>query len=115
MFTAAGRECAAGELVLHRCDVRACCNPAHLFAGTHRVNSRDCAAKQRLYLQSNGHVYDGESNPRAKLTWAQVTQIRALRGRGRTQSSLAQEFGISPGHVSRIVRGHAFLSMGAPK
>ena len=40
-------EIAAGLLVLHRCDVRRCCNPAHLFLGTNVENIEDMIAKGR--------------------------------------------------------------------
>ncbi|WP_150671015.1 HNH endonuclease signature motif containing protein [Pandoraea anhela] len=36
-----------GMNVLHRCDNRACCNPAHLFIGTQRDNMLDMHAKGR--------------------------------------------------------------------
>ena len=37
----------AGLLVLHRCDVRNCVRPDHLFLGTHTDNMLDCIAKGR--------------------------------------------------------------------
>jgi len=36
-----------GLNVLHRCDVRACCNPAHLWIGTQSENLFDAGAKGR--------------------------------------------------------------------
>lgn len=40
-------------LVLHRCDVRNCVNPAHLFQGTQKDNMEDCLRKNRYHFQSN--------------------------------------------------------------
>ena len=38
-----------GQLnVLHKCDVRSCVNPDHLFAGTQKENIQDCLSKGRL-------------------------------------------------------------------
>ena len=50
-----------GMCVLHKCDVRVCVNPQHLFIGTIADNNRDAINKGRV-------VYPGERHGSAKLT-----------------------------------------------
>jgi hypothetical protein len=63
----------AGMFVLHRCDVRACCNVDHLFLGTPLDNMQDMHAKGRGKIEAGpagqtakthcpqGHPYDEEN------------------------------------------------------
>lgn len=95
----------AGLLVLHRCDVPACCNPAHLFLGTNQDNTDDMVGKGRAVHPDNS----GEKNPHSKLTAAQVADIRrryAFRGiGGDSGQALADEFGVGKQTISKILRG----------
>jgi hypothetical protein len=88
------------RLVLHRCDVRACVNPAHLFLGTPKDNSQDAVKKGR-----NAKLY-GERNGKAKLTRAEVLAIRRMCRRGGVyQKTVAKQFGVSEATVSYVVNG----------
>lgn len=92
-----------GLKVLHRCDVRACVNPDHLFLGTQLDNMRDCAAKGRYVLPTPMY---GEGNPRHRLTAAQVAEIRDRYKNGNIQQkALAMEYGVSPMTINRVVHG----------
>ena len=66
----------AGIYVCHRCDVRRCVRPDHLFLGTASDNIRDCAAKGRMGAQRNPSLVRGEHAPGAKLSADQVAAFR---------------------------------------
>lgn len=115
MYTGAVGSIPNGMLVLHKCDVRACFRPDHLFLGEHDDNSQDCAKKNRIFLQSNGHKYWGRSNPNAKLTWEQVQEIRSLHDKGyTTYSELSKQFGVSHGHIHRLVTRKQYFEPSCP-
>lgn len=59
-----------GEKVLHKCDVRCCVNPDHLFLGDQIDNMRDMIRKGR------GPNLNGEINPNSKLTAAEALEIK---------------------------------------
>lgn len=84
-----------GLCVLHRCDVRPCVNPDHLFLGTRADNTADMMRKGRC--RSRG--LNGERNGFSKLTENQVLEIRAASG---IQLEIAAKYGIHRGHVSDI-------------
>lgn len=87
-----------GLLVCHRCDVRGCVNPDHLFLGTNADNMADMARKGRADRKH------GARNGRSKLTPAQVRDIRRLHGR-MAQKDIAAAYGMSPTQIGNIIHG----------
>lgn len=100
----ANGEIPRGLCVLHACDNRSCVNPAHLFLGTKRENSRDMATKGRHRVPSLKGAAHGE----AKLTDAAVLDIRRRVAAGELQKHLAAEYGVSISLVSLVVRRKAW-------
>lgn len=88
-----------GLFVLHRCDVRACVRPEHLFLGTHLDNMRDCKAKGR---HRNG------ARRGWILTVAQIREIRARAERGETNREIAKAFSVHQTTVRRVVHRHSW-------
>lgn len=76
--------------VLHRCDVPACVNPAHLWLGTRSDNMRDMVAKGRR---------------RGDLPTRIVANIKADLDRGQKHRQVMADYGVSAGTVSNIARG----------
>lgn len=99
-----------GLHVLHHCDNPPCYNVDHLFLGTHLDNMHDMAAKGRAARRGGPRAF-GEANPAAKLTSAQVAEIRACYGAGGiSQEALARLYGVAPSHIHRIVHFHNWKS-----
>ncbi len=120
-------------MVLHKCDerypvddktYRRCCNPAHLFLGTHEDNMRDMAEKGRSTTGSrNAHTTHPESfgqawrqqignrsyeqqrgalNPKAKLNEADVQTIRHRYAQGETPTAIAKDFPVTAEAIGNI-------------
>lgn len=99
-----GRPLKPGHFACHTCDNPPCVNADHLFEGTQTDNMRDAVRKGR---HSGGRWLGGELHTQAKLTDAQVVEMRfrwAL-GEFHTQRALAREYGVSEGAVSMILSG----------
>lgn len=105
-----------GLFVCHRCDNRSCCNPAHLFLGTHQDNMRDRNSKQRTARGPRSpaalhpdRIVRGEANSNARLTVDDVLAIRAAPGSSAAElAPLAQRFGVSLSHIQKIRYGRAW-------
>lgn len=91
-----------GLQVCHRCDVRACINPAHLFVGTHNDNMADMASKGRACGRK------GEAAARSKLTSADIPVILARLGRGDSCRSIGDDYGVDQCAINAIRRGRSW-------
>ena len=89
-----------GLWVLHRCDVRACCNPEHLFLGTRQDNMDDMVNKNR--------VAHGVKTWTSKLTPPMVRKILEMADDGMSHRAIAREFGVGSNMPNLIVRGLAW-------
>lgn len=113
-------------VVMHACDNRACCNPAHLSLGTYLENRRDCVAKGRDNSprgDANGSrrrpdrlkrgddnvsrknpelLVRGSAHHKATLTENQVLTIRQRAAAGERNVSIARDFGITGALVWKI-------------
>ena len=74
-----------GSVLRHRCDNPSCVNPAHLVPGTQAENVADMSARGR------SNPPRGRRSPNAKLTDAQIIEIRSSQA---TLRALAARHGV---------------------
>lgn len=80
--------------ICHKCDVRACCRPDHLFLGTKRENAEDMARKGRAARRF------GVEQSSSKLT---NEAVRDIRSSGARQVDLAKKYGVTQAMISLII------------
>jgi predicted XRE-type DNA-binding protein len=94
-------EIAPGLVVCHKCDVRACVNPDHLFLGTMMDNIRD--------MKEKGRSPHGDEHSRSKLTAKAVSRIKAMLAQKHMRvSEIARAFGVTHATIDSIKRGNTW-------
>jgi hypothetical protein len=91
-----------GLLVCHKCDVRNCVNPEHLYAGTYSDNAVDREARERRFKYG---VRRGEAHPKSKLTDDSVRYFKAARASGKSTRAIARDLGVSPKCLIQVAQG----------
>lgn len=82
-----------GFILCHKCDIGFCCNPKHLFLGTHQDNANDKIAK--------GRQPRGEDSGGSKLLTSEVIEIR---NSDEPSIVLAEKYGVDDSTISAIRR-----------
>jgi hypothetical protein len=84
-------EIPTGMLVCHTCDNRKCCNPDHLYLGTHQDNSNDAVKRGRTAKGTkNGAHTHPESRVRGDRQWRRMYPERLLRGERNPSAKLTE-------------------------
>ena len=82
--------------VLHKCHIKKCCNPSHLYAGTQADNIKDaveaCAAKGMVFGAWNKGKQAGLANHNARLSLKDISEIRLAFKNGATVLELEKRF-----------------------
>ncbi len=92
-----------GQVVRHKCDNRACVNPAHLEIGSQADNIRD--------MQARGRKPKGETSTSAKLSDAMVAEARSryrFRDKQNSFAAMADEMGVSRSTLRQAVKGESW-------
>ena len=81
--------------ILHRCDVKRCVNPEHLFVGTILDNIRDMDAKGRRVIPDRSGAHNG----RSKIT---EEDVRHIRNSPLSGAILGKQYGVHQVTIDRI-------------
>lgn len=88
-----GQKCLIGEEICHKCNIKHCVNPEHLYSGTHKQNMQDAALDDTM-----GH------GPR-KLSNRDYMEMIALLDYGFGKSEVARLYNVSPPLITKLTQG----------
>jgi Zinc-binding loop region of homing endonuclease len=88
----------AKGFLMHLCDNRICCNPAHLKVADLRENNLDMHQKGRVKHKSGGDHH------RSVFTNEQIAQIMDMRNNGKTMRQIAMYFDANLSTVKSLIR-----------
>jgi predicted XRE-type DNA-binding protein len=90
-------------LILHKCDNRKCCNPDHLFIGSHQDNMDDKMNKHRCNSPF------GEEHGRSKLKKDDISEIKRLYLETNvSQRKLSTIFGVTQANIWYIINNKSW-------
>jgi hypothetical protein len=90
-----------GTVVMHTCDNRLCCNPAHLRLGTQADNVRDMDAKGRRVAVFRR----GEEHHMTKIT---EDTVRGIRASNEPRAVLAARYEMTVAGIKNIRSGRTW-------
>lgn len=96
-----------GMEICHTCDKPHCCNPAHLWAGTHQDNMRDSVLKGRRFQS-------GQPNARKLSPEAVAEMRRRFFDSDIRISALCREFDVNTGGIGAILTGRCYFEVDGP-
>ena len=95
-----------GLWVLHKCDVKGCVNPEHLYLGDVRQNVKDAMERGRLDTSPNpAKGKKGELNTKSKLKEEDVVKIRSIKNpNGQMNRWLARCYRIHINTIRAVIK-----------
>lgn len=85
------------QLICHKCNNSACCNPAHLYAGTHEDNRLD------VVKSGTAEPACGEAHPFAVLNESTVASIWTMHRSGMQSPAIAKELNLNRRTVFSVI------------
>lgn len=89
-------------IICHLCNNRRCCNPSHLYAGTHQTNADDRA---RHGTSKKPPLHIGSQQWNSVLTEKQVLEIKRRLEVGELPPRIAPVYGVSAAAIYKIRDG----------